>query len=122
MSSKKLLVIDDDPDVGLFCKTILEPLGYSVSTIFEAAHAIEKINEIKPDLIILDIILEEADSGIKLAREFPEKIGNIPVLLLSSIAKASEALIDVSSLPVKEVINKPIDPEVLIEKVKAIIG
>ncbi len=122
MPEKRILVVDDDPDVGLFCRTILEPLGYSVMTVFEASAALEKAKEARPQLIILDIILEEPDSGLKLAKEIPEVVGPVPIILLSSIAKASGTFYDISSLGVSEVVNKPIDPEELIKKVENLCG
>jgi len=117
---KKILVFDDDPDIGIFCKTVLETQGWEVKAFTESFGAGEVVKVEKPDLIILDIMMEESDSGIRLARELGPK--GIPILLLSAIAQASGAVLDHRDLPVVEVINKPIQPEDLVAKVGALLG
>ncbi len=117
---KKILVFDDDPDLGIFCKTVLETKGWEVKVFTESFGAREAVEAEKPDLVILDIMMEETDTGIRLARELGEM--GVPILLLSAIAQASGAVLDHRDLPVVEVVNKPIEPETLVSKVEAILG
>ncbi len=117
---KKILVFDDDPDIGIFCKTVLETKGWEVKVFHEAFGAADVVEVEKPDLIILDIMMEQSDSGIRLARELGSR--GIPIFLLSAIARASGAVLDHRELPVLEVINKPIEPQELVAKVSRVLG
>ncbi len=117
---KKILVFDDDPDVGIFCKTVLETRGWEVKVFHEAFGAEEVVEVEKPDLVILDIMMEQSDSGIRLARKLGPK--GVPVFLLSAIARASGAVLDHRDLPVVEIINKPIEPQELVHKVSQVLG
>ena len=92
---KKILVFDDDPDIGIFCKTVLETKGWEVKVFHEAFGAADVVDVEKPDLIILDIMMEQSDSG---------------------------AVLDHRELPVLEVINKPIEPQELVAKVSRVLG
>jgi len=122
--SKKLLVVDDDPDMQEFFQTILGPKGkgYAVSGVVEAALALPAIQKDMPDLVILDVMMEEADSGFKLANLLSQKFALLPILLLSSIADASEGFMDTLALPVQRILQKPITPERLIEEVEQILS
>ena len=70
-------------------------------------------------LIILDIIMEETDSGFQVAQKLG---GDIPIIMLSSIAGASAQVFDTSSLPIADLLDKPIDPDVLLEKIGKVLG
>ena len=119
MSAKTILVIDDDPDIHFFCKSLLEAEGYIVRTAISGAAGLKAAEEEKPDLIILDIMMERINTGYKVAEALG---GEVPILMFSSMLNPSDAIFDPGQVPYKDVISKPIAGETLLKKVRAIIG
>lgn len=115
MPSKTILVIDDDPDILFFCKSLFEAEGYTVKTAISGAAGLQAAAECKPDLIILDIMMERINTGYSVA----EQLGpNVPILLFSSMINPSDAILTSKSLPYRDVISKPIQGEKLLEKIR----
>ena len=83
----KILIVDDDPDYVEVTKTILESENYNVAVAHSRSEAEQKIDQDRPDLIILDIIMERMNDGFTLCYDLkhdPVK-KNIPVLAVSSV-------------------------------------
>jgi DNA-binding NtrC family response regulator len=111
---RTILIIDDDADFRDSLKIMLKSGGFRIVTAESAKAGALLVASEKPDLVLLDIVMEEVDAGFILA----EQIGkNVPILLLSSIGDASVKVFDANKLPVREVLQKPITPAVLLEKV-----
>jgi DNA-binding response OmpR family regulator len=119
---KKILVIDDDPNVCLFCRTVLAVEGHQVFTATSAREGLALADSERPDLVILDIMMEEVDSGFQAARALAAARPGLPILMLSSIAGAASGVFDTSTLPVAQLVDKPLDPTVLQRKVRALLG
>ncbi len=128
---KKVLVVDDDPDVRLFSVNVLEENGYEPFEAADGEEGREKLKEVKPDLLILDVMMPR-QSGIRLYRELKtdKALKKIPVIMLSGIAKKSflrsqKALTEFGGSKVPEpeaYIEKPAEPEELADTVKKLIG
>jgi len=125
--AKKILVVDDDPDVRLFNVTVIEEMGH---TPLEATNGEEGMNLVKhekPDLIILDVLMPR-ESGIKLYRELQSdaKLKKIPIIMLSGIAQKSflrsqKALAEfgAAEVPAPEYyLEKPVEAEELAETIE----
>ena len=122
--SKKILSVDDDPDITVFVKTVLEENGYTplIAKNGETGLAMAKVE--KPSLIILDVLMPK-QSGIRMYRELKNdpELRDIPVIILSGIAKrtflrSQEALTEFGDEPVPEpsaYVEKPVDPQELAE-------
>ncbi len=121
MNEYKILVIDDDPDIQWFCRDLLEPQGYAVALASSGAEGREAMAADPADLVILDVMMEEADAGFKTAQWFAAIFPNVPVILLSSIADAADQLFDTSTLKLADIVNKPISPKSLLEKVAKLL-
>jgi CheY-like chemotaxis protein len=127
-----ILIVDDDLDIIDSLKMILESNGYQVSVKTDTDDLVNTIREAAPDLIILDIIFpEDPNAGFTAARELHknEEVKNIPVLLLSAVNQQSNMSFgfsdtDISEdfMPVKGFIEKPVEPSVLLSKVKELLG
>lgn len=123
MAEKKtILVVDDDSDVHEFCQTVLENAGYKVETASSAEEGKEKIEKQRPDLVILDIIMETADAGVQMAEWLAQKHAGVPVIMLSSIMDASAQVFDVSQIKAVAQINKPMVPQQLLHLVQKVLG
>jgi len=129
--AKKVLVVDDDPDVRLFNTTVLEENGYLPLEAENGEEGLRMIKAEKPDLIILDVLMPR-QSGIRLYRELKTNAGlkDLKVMILSGIAqktflRSQQALTEFGENPVPEpefYIEKPVDADVLAATIKKAIG
>lgn len=129
MERQKILIIDDDPDITEVMKIILENQGYVVEGALDGAEGIQKIKEIGPDLIILDVMMNTTQEGFVMSRELKQNpdYKDIPILMVTSVKEKTgidfkPAAGDESWLPVEEYLDKPVRPEVLLEKVKKLLS
>jgi len=128
---KKVLIVDDDVDVRKFVSKLVERAGYEVVEAKNGVEGMGTVREDKPDLIILDILMPK-QSGIRMYRELKtdEPLKDIPVIVLSAIApksffRSQEVLAEFAGQPVPEpeaYMEKPEEPEELIELMKKILG
>lgn len=112
--AKDILVIDDDPDIAEYCSTVLGNHGYQVRSAISAEEGEEALQSQRPDLVILDIMMESPESGLQLAETIARDFAGLPVILFSSIANASMQAFDTSALPVSAIVEKPIEPKELL--------
>jgi twitching motility two-component system response regulator PilH len=129
--AKKVLVVDDDPDVRLFSVTVLEENGYTPLEAANGEEGLKMIKQEKPELILLDVLMPR-QSGIRLYRELKTDkfFKNIPIIIVSGIAKktflrSQKALTEFGGKEVPEpkvYLEKPVEPEVLAEEIKKILG
>jgi twitching motility two-component system response regulator PilH len=128
---KKVLVVDDDPDVRLFSVTVLEEHGYTPLEAADGEEGLKVIRAEKPELVILDILMPR-QSGIRLYRELKmdKALKNIHVIVLSGIAKktflrSQKALTEFGAAEVPEpevYLEKPVEAEELADVIKKVIG
>ncbi len=129
--AKKILAVDDDPDIIIFVKTVLEENGYIPLIAKNGEAGLAMARKEKPALIILDVLMPK-QSGIRMYREIKSdaSLKDIPVVILSGIAKrtflrSQEALTEFGdeSVPEPEAyIEKPAEPEELAEVIKKFIS
>ena len=120
----KILIVDDDPDMVEASRIVLERDGHSLVSAPNLDDGLRILEEAKPDLIILDVMMEEPDDGLRFARQV-RRIGNmLPILMLTSVNRAMGLQIgkDAEMVPVDEFVEKPVDPATLSEKVKALLA
>ncbi|MBD3243685.1 MAG: response regulator [Chitinivibrionales bacterium] len=128
MAPKKVLIVDDDEGFVASNRDMLEVLGYEVGTASNGAEALEQAMALKPDLMILDVMMTYDTEGFDVARKMrsiPELAG-MKILLVSGIVSAKNlpkaAQPDEQWLPVERVLEKPIDPPKLIGEIEKLIG
>ena len=124
---KKVLVVDDDPDVRLFNSSVVQELGFNSVEAGNGQEGRQMVAQEIPDLIILDVMMP-LQSGIRLYRALKTDaaFANIPVIILSGISqrsfnKSQEALtaFEGSDIPAPEAyIEKPADFETLAAQIK----
>jgi len=115
---KKILVIDDDPDITDSIKVILEKNNFEVNIVREGKKGAEAVDKNKPDLVLCDMMMEEVDTGTKVAQEIKKKHSALPIFLLSSIGTATASNVEIQKLGFNGVFQKPIYPEQLISTIK----
>lgn len=119
----KILIVDDDPDVVEAGRLVLEREGYEVSSAPDYKSGLKAVEEVQPDLLILDVMMEEPDDGLRFARQVRRQGLSLPILMLTSVNVAMGLHIDKDEeiLPVDEFQEKPIDPATLIQKVRQLL-
>jgi DNA-binding response OmpR family regulator len=119
----KILIVDDDPDIVDAGRLVLEREGYEVVGAPNRADGMKKLEEIKPDLLILDVMMEEPDDGLRMAREIRKNGNELPIIMLTSVNAAMGLNIDKDGeiVPVDEFQPKPVEPQTLVAKVKKLL-
>ncbi len=126
--SKKILLIDDDKDIIESMKIVLESEGYDVVWALDGKTGYELFQKENPDLIILDVMMNTVDEGFQVAYKIrnSEKHSDVPIIMATSISEKTGFSFDKNKdeefLPVNEFLEKPIDPKVLIDKVRENLG
>ena len=124
----KLLVIDDDPDILDALTMILEAEGYEVVTARDGIEGLANLRAEKPDLIILDLLMPKMD-GFAVCKELQDprwsKYRDIPILILTSVREeASRRRYELETglqLDVADYVEKPISPDIMLERVEKLI-
>ncbi len=128
MSKKRILLIDDDADLTASNKELLEGSGYDVVSAPDGAAGIKKAKQIRPDLIVLDVMMKTDTEGFDVSRMLQDDpdLKGIPVILLTGIRKAMRMPFrfepDKDWLPVKAVLEKPVPPARFLEEVAKALG
>lgn len=127
----KILMIDDDPDVVTAVRIPLEAHGHEFHVAGSGAEGLEKVKELNPDLIILDVMMETATEGfqvsLKLRNRSPDSeyaaYRDIPILMLTAIHTTTPLRFepDEDYLPVDAFVDKSADPEALLAKVDELL-
>ena len=117
---KKIIVIDDDPDIVTFLTTLLEDNGYKTISAKDGQEGLEKIQHERPQLVLLDVTMPEK-SGVRCYRELRENpdLASIPVVIVTGVAKDFKNFISSRRQvpPPDGFISKPIDKQELLDTV-----
>lgn len=128
MANQKILLIDDDDDIVQAMRLPLEAAGYKVARAASGDEGLKKVKEIKPDLIILDVMMDTTTAGfqVSLALRNPEPTSeyaafrHVPILMITAIHTTTPLRFgpDKDFLPVDAFIEKPIEPKALLKLVR----
>lgn len=125
---KKILVVDDDPDILDAITIILESSGYQVVTARDGIEALATLKAEEPDLMILDLLMPKMD-GFAVMKELQDErwsqYRDMRILVLSSVreeaARRRYELETALELGLDDYIEKPISPNSLLERVEGLI-
>ncbi len=127
----QILVVDDDPDIRDSLRLILEKEGYQVSTAGDSQQALDELKRSRPQLMILDIMMNTDTEGFDLAFAIrgQEETRDLPIILLTAfMEKVREEGPDQyqhimgRQWPAKWLFEKPLDKQRLLAKVESILG
>jgi CheY-like chemotaxis protein len=129
MSQKKrILIVDDDRDFVESNKDLLEANGYAVTFAHDGASGLELAKKVKPDLMILDVMMATDTEGFEVSRKIPStpELKGMKVIMVTGIRREKHLPFsfepDESWLPVDSLFEKPIPPAKLLEEIKKRIG
>ncbi len=120
----KVLVVDDDPDVVEACRLVLEKAGHEVWSAGSRAEGMTAIGQNAPDLLVLDVMMEQPDDGIAMAQQLRRDGFAAPIIMLTSVGKVTGMDIgqDDAMVPVDAFFEKPVDPADLVKQVDTLLA
>jgi CheY-like chemotaxis protein len=123
--AKKILIVEDESDVRTYLEVLFEENGYETAIAVDGDEAMAKVREFKPDVITLDIIMPR-ETGQKFYRQLVKDpvFSKTPVIICSGVTRYKELFSrDHRTMPKPfAFIEKPIDKQALLDKVKEAIG
>jgi DNA-binding response OmpR family regulator len=124
---KKILAVDGDFVLLGQIKAMLETAGYDVTTAEERRAAEKLLLGVKPDLAIMELILEEKDGGLVLGYEIRKLYPGTPIIILTSALGKTGLSFDAQNpearswVPADKILDKPVRPEQLLEEVRKLL-
>ncbi len=128
--SKKILIVDDDKDLVSTVAAVLTQNDYNVYEAYSGTEGLKKILEVKPDLVILDVMMEKDTAGFEAVYSIRDKressrfaeVRDVPIIMLTAINQVTNSRFSLneseSFLPdVNDFLTKPVDIDSLLEKV-----
>ena len=130
-AKRRVLVVDDDADFVASISTLLESQGYCVSSARSGKEGLEKLRAESPDLIVLDVVMEDDSSGyavnqaVKFSQDF-ECFRHVPILMVSSIPVSPATRFsmagEVDMVTPDSYLTKPVDIPAFLDQVRALLG
>jgi CheY-like chemotaxis protein len=122
MEPKKILIVDDDPDLVLATRLVLESAGYEVEEASTGKEGLAKMQAEAPDLVLMDVMMANPLDGYYTTQQIADdpELSDVPIVMISSIATSqyAEQFPTNQHLAIREFVSKPIEPEALLKKVK----
>jgi CheY-like chemotaxis protein len=122
---KRILVVDDEPDVVTYLTSVLSDAGYETDSAANGEEAWDRVRKSRPDLITLDITMPEM-TGVKTYRRLKEDEGlrTVPVVMVTGVTHDFKQFISTRSQvpPPEGYLEKPVKPEELLAEVRRLLG
>jgi CheY-like chemotaxis protein len=125
MARKNVLLVDDD-EVFVSALTAILESRYRVRSASNGSEALQRIDEERPDLIILDVMMDYLSEGFDVARKLrtDPATKSIPLIMLTGVDRMYDYRMemDESWVPTDRYLEKPVEPKTLLAEVEALIG
>jgi DNA-binding response OmpR family regulator len=128
-AKRRLLIVDDDPDFAGAISQILETAGYQTDITHNPKEGWKALKSTKYDLLLLDIMMGRGAEGVMMARKIrkDESLREMPVLIITGLREQIAFLfpgqaIHPGFVPVDELVEKPVEPDLLLDRVQALIA
>ncbi|MCK4806400.1 MAG: response regulator [Candidatus Aegiribacteria sp.] len=122
----RVLLIDDDPDFIEANSIVLEASGFEVLTASSGAEGLDMVRENNPDVVVLDVMMEQTDEGFAVARRIRSKLkSDVPIIMLTSVGQVTGYDFNPEEnpdfFPVDVFLEKPVPPSILVNKVHEVL-
>ncbi len=123
----KILLVDNDPEFLEMHKAALLEHEYEVLTAASAREGLDRVRTSMPDLIVIELILEKHDSGFTFCKQIKNDplFKRIPVVMVSAVAEATGFRFNMEEdgywMKTDDFLDKPVEPDVLIDKIEALL-
>ena len=125
LAEYKVLLVDDDVDLVEATKIVLESNGYEVACAYNGQEGVQKAKELKPNVIILDVMMTHKTEGFDTARELRNEAGTkeIPIIMLTAVNQEVPWKFEADTvwLPVDKFVEKPVEPDKLLQLIGEVI-
>jgi CheY-like chemotaxis protein len=130
----RIFMVDDDTYLVQVVQWVFEAEGYEFQTAHSAKDALEKVDSVSPDLIILDVMMEDVVAGFRVLNALRdgddkprnEKYAKVPILMFTSIQQRTKMKFShdagTALLPIDAFLEKPVQPKALLEKVADLLA
>jgi DNA-binding response OmpR family regulator len=116
--TKKILLVDDEPEILEICSDYLKASGFDVATAKDGAQGLSTARREHPDLIVLDLMMPEMD-GLDVCRAIRRE-SNVPIIMLTARVEEADKLIGLE-LGADDYMTKPFSPRELVARVKVVL-
>ncbi len=113
-----ILVVDDEKNIVQLARLYLGNEGFRVEAAYDGAQALEKAKTLRPDLIVLDVMMPELD-GLSVCREL-RKTSNVPIIILTARGDDVDRVVGLE-IGADDYVTKPFNPRELVARVKAVL-
>jgi CheY-like chemotaxis protein len=121
----KILIVDDDPDFQIVCQSVLKAEGYQVMQAVNGDAAWALLQQEKPDLMLLDVMMSTTLEGVDVCKQIraDPRLKDLPIVMVSSIGSSEYAseFPDDERIPIDAWLSKPLQPAVLVKTVKRFV-
>ena len=124
---KKVLIVDDDVDFLEMHSAVLTHRGYHVLTAQSTKECLETLEKANPDIVVLDVMMEQFDSGFKLSKAIKDKYRDLPVMLLTSIGaqtglefSSNQDILKATGADI--LLDKPVSPKLFIDEIEKLLS
>jgi DNA-binding response OmpR family regulator len=119
----RILVVDDDPDITFAISLYLKKEQHDVQVAANRAEGMKALDAFTPDLMILDVMMEQPDDGIAMAQDLRRAGETLPIIMLTSVGKVTGMHYDRDNdlVPVDAFFEKPVRPEDLLTKITELL-
>ena len=118
MANEKILVVDDDTNICELLRLYLTKEGYQVTTANDGEEGLDKFNQVKPDMVLLDVMMPKMD-GLEVCRRI-RKLGNTPVMMLTAKGETFDKVLGLE-LGADDYMVKPFDTKEVVARIKAVL-
>lgn len=124
----RILLVDDDTDFLEMHKAVLLNNGYDVLTATSSREGLEKVRAEMPDLIVLDLMMEQHDAGFSFSKQIKSDplFKTIPILMVTAVADATGYRFTIEQdgywMKTDDFLDKPVDPKVFVGKIEQLLA
>src|SRR5207248_8224475 len=116
--SSKILIVDDEKRILELARLYLTRGGYEVEGVGDGAQAVARFGQVKPDLVVLDVMLPNVD-GLTICREI-RKQSQVPIIMLTARDEVTDKVVGLE-LGADDYLTKPFHPQELVARAKALV-
>jgi CheY-like chemotaxis protein len=128
VAGKHVLIVDDDTEFVKLYSLFLRNKGLEVSAVYSAGEALGALENLSPDVVVLDVMMEHFDSGFNVSKAIKEKHPDLPVILMTAIGEETgldfkpKSDEERSLMHADAFLDKEASPEQLLEKITELVG